>query len=325
MVGGVELRALECFVAVSDEGSFSRAAARLGLAQPSVSQQVRKLEAELGTVLLERTSRGVVLSAAGAALLPAARRVLAATGDLEAAASERAGQLSGSLEVGVVDGLEDTAFPAALGVLRHRHPLLELRLQDGRSAVLLEGLVSRRLDAVVIARPPRALPEQLGTRLLLEEELVVVGLDGHHDEEGDQDGPVSLKDVASGLTVSYPPESGVRTLIDAAARQVGADLRFPYTTNDPSLHVALARAGLGAALTVGSVETLAAAAAVGVRRLAPRVVLGKVLVWVREPRPSRAVEELVAAFDAAARTDADPRSVRTSHPPPRPGAPAQAR
>ncbi len=294
MVDHVELRALECFVAVADEGSFSRAADRLGLAQPSVSQQVRKLEAELETTLFDRGSRGVVLSAAGADLLASARRVLTAKGELQAAATQRAGQLGGRLELGVVDGLEETAFPAALAVLRSRYPLLELRLQDGTSAVLLERLASRRLDAVVIAQPPRALPEQLGTRLLLEEELVVVGAAG---DEGREQERVSLKAAARDLTVSYPPESGVRTLIDAAARQVGASLRFPYTTHDPSLHVALARAGLGAALTVGSDETLAAAADLRVRRLVPPVVLRKVLVWVREPRPSRAVEELVAAFD----------------------------
>jgi DNA-binding transcriptional LysR family regulator len=303
IVSGVDLRALECFVAVSDEGSFSRAGERLGIAQPSVSQQVRKLETELSTILFERGSRGVVLTAAGAALLGSARRVLAATGELEAAASERAGQLSGSLDVGVVDGLEDTAFPDALAVLRRRHPLLELRLQDGTSSVLLEHLASRRLDAVVIAHPPRALPEQLGSRLLLEEELVVLGLVGasNEDEDSDEDDRVALKDVGPEVTVSYPPESGVRLLIDAAARQVGATLRFPYTTNDPSLHVALARAGLGAALTVGSSETLAAAAGMSVRRVAPPIMLRKVLVWIREPRPSRAVEELVAAFDHTGR------------------------
>lgn len=142
-----------------------------------------------------------------------------------------------------VDGLEDAAFPDALAVLRRRHPLLELRLQDGRSSVLLEHLASRRLDAVVIAHPPRALPDQLGSRLLLEEELVILAPVGASVR--DEDERVTLKAVGPELTVSYPPESGVRTLIDAAARQVGATLRFPYTTNDPSLHVALARAGLG--------------------------------------------------------------------------------
>lgn len=300
----MELRTLECFVAVSDEGSFSRAADRLGIAQPSVSQQVRKLEDELRTSLFDRGSRGVTLSAAGAALLPSARRVLVATGEFSAAAAARSGQLSGSLAVGVVDGLEDTAFPSALAVLRERHPLLEIRLQDGTSSVLLDRLVARQLDAVVIAQPPRALPDHIGTRLLLEEELVVLRSGGApvgHQEGapvGDQDERVSLRDVGADLTVSYPTESGVRALIDDAARRTGAVLRFPYTTSDPSLHVALARAGLGAALTVGSAETLAATSPSEIRRLIPPVMLRKVLAWTREPRPTRAVEALVSAFEA---------------------------
>ncbi|MFD0485374.1 LysR family transcriptional regulator [Kineococcus sp. GCM10028916] len=294
----MELRALECFVAVSDEGSFSRAAERLGIAQPSVSQQVRKLEAELDLVLFERGSRGVVLSAAGADLLASARRVLTAKGDLQAAASERAGQLTGTLDVGVVDGLEVTALPQALGVLRSRHPLLELRLQDGMSRDLLDRLASRHLDAVVIAQPPRALPEQLGSRLLLEEEVVVVGAGAATAEDAGDPERVQLKAVAPQLTVSYPPGSGVRSLIDAAAREVGATLRFPYTSNDPALHTALVRAGLGGALTVGSTHTRATAADLGVRGLEPPIVLRKVLVWVREPRPPRTVEELVAAVDS---------------------------
>lgn len=304
----MELRALECFVAVSDEGSFSRGAERLGVAQPSVSQQVRKLEDELRMSLFDRGSRGVALSAAGAALLPSARRVLAASGDFLSAASERSGQLSGSLNVGVVDGLEDTAFPAALGVLRNRHPLLEIRLQDGTSSVLLERLVGRHLDAIVIAEPPRALPDHLGTHLLLEEELIVIRSGGPHPASGAEDerhretvpdaagGPVTLRELARELTVSYPPESGVRSLIEDAARRTGSTLRFPYTTSDPSLHVALARAGLGAALTVGSAETLGALDPSEFRRIDPPIVLRKVLVWTRDPRPSRAVQALVAAF-----------------------------
>lgn len=82
--------------------------------------------------------------------------------------------------------------------------------------MLLEHLASRRLYAVVIAHPPRDLPDQLGSRLLLEEELVILAPVGASVR--DEDERVTLKAVGPELTVSYPPESGVRTLIDAAAR-----------------------------------------------------------------------------------------------------------
>jgi len=293
----MDLRALECFAAVADEGSFSRAADRLGIAQPSVSQQVGKLERELLTSLFERSSRGVSLTPSGRSLLPSARRALNAVEDLRNAADERAGRLTGGLNLGVVDGLEVTAFPAAMGVVRQRHPFLELRLRDGTSGVLLKKLMDRSLDAVVIAEPPRALPHYLGTRLLLEEDLVVVrpASSGEHST-----GPLRLTDVSAELTVSYPSESGIGALIADAARRTGAELHFPYTTNDASLHVALALAGLGAALTVGSAETYEAARGARVLPLDPPIRLRKLLVWISEPRPSRAVRELVAAFDAVA-------------------------
>ncbi|MDQ1135722.1 DNA-binding transcriptional LysR family regulator [Microbacterium sp. SORGH_AS 1204] len=293
----MDLRALECFAAVADEGSFSRAADRLGIAQPSVSQQVGKLERELLTSLFERSSRGVSLTPSGRSLLPSARRALNAVEDLRNAADERAGRLTGGLNLGVVDGLEVTAFPAAMGVVRQRHPLLELRLRDGTSGVLLKKLMDRSLDAVVIAEPPRALPHYLGTRLLLEEDLVVVRPASSCEQST---GPLRLTDVSAELTVSYPSESGIGALIADAARRTGAELHFPYTTNDASLHVALALAGLGAALTVGSAETYEAARGARVLPLDPPIRLRKLLVWISEPRPSRAVRELVAAFDAVA-------------------------
>lgn len=290
MLSGVEMRSLECFVAVADEGSFSRAAIRLRVSQPSVSQQVRALETQVGGPLFERGSRGVTLTATGDALVSVARKALTAMNEFEMAASERSGQLSGRINLGVIDGLEETVLPAALTTLRRRHPLLELRMIDGTSGKLLDQLVAGELDAVVVAEPPRALPEFFGTHPFLEEELVVVDFTLLGGIER-----VRLSEVAERITVSYPPESGVRTLIDDAARRERVNLRFPYTTSDPALHLALAKAGLGAALTVGSAETLAAVAPQHRSGLVPPIMLRKVLVWMQQPRPGRAVEELVAA------------------------------
>ncbi|MBT1585574.1 LysR family transcriptional regulator [Curtobacterium flaccumfaciens] len=292
MLDVVEMRALECFVAVADEGSFSRAAVRMGVSQPSVSQQVRALETQVAGPLFERGSRGVMLTATGEALLPTARKALAAMNEFEMAASERGGQLGGRINLGVIDGLEETVLPAALTTLRRRHPLLELRMIDGTSGKLLDQLVAGELDAVVVAEPPRALPDFFGTHPFLEEELVIV--DYTTPTAGSVE-PVRLRDVAERITVSYPPESGVRTLIDDAARRERADLRFPYTTSDPALHIALAKAGLGAALTVGSAEALAAVPPQYRSPLMPPIMLRKVLVWMQQPRPGRAVEELIAA------------------------------
>ena len=85
----MNLRQLSCFVAVAEEGSFTRAAERIGIAQPSLSQQIRSLEAELGGLLLERLARGIVLTPAGRAFLPEARAALRATERAERSAAPR--------------------------------------------------------------------------------------------------------------------------------------------------------------------------------------------------------------------------------------------
>src|ERR671927_1645481 len=98
----MQLRQLEYFVAVAEEGSFTRAAARVHVAQPGVSAQIRRLERELGQELLDRSGRAVRLTEAGAAVLPYARAALAASAGARLAVDELAGVLRGRGAVGAV-------------------------------------------------------------------------------------------------------------------------------------------------------------------------------------------------------------------------------
>jgi DNA-binding transcriptional LysR family regulator len=105
MRGGVEIRQLAYFVTVAEELSFERAAQRLHIVQPAVSQQVRRLERELGVQLLDRSSRHVRLTSAGERLLPEARAVLAAAGRTRQIAASIAAGADGLLRVGTSQGL----------------------------------------------------------------------------------------------------------------------------------------------------------------------------------------------------------------------------
>src|SRR3954454_23530557 len=121
----MELRQLAYFLAVAEERHFTRAAERVSIAQPAVSQQIRRLEAELGEPLFLRDRRGVTLTPAGDALLPHARAALAAVGEAREAAAALRGLLTGTVALGLVLPPPDRRITRLLGAFRRRHPGIE--------------------------------------------------------------------------------------------------------------------------------------------------------------------------------------------------------
>ena len=146
----IELRHLRYFVAVAEELHFGRAAARLHLAQPPLSQQIRKLEEHLGCPLFSRTSRSVALTSAGEALLERARRTLRIVQrDIEETRSVGRGDV-GSLHVGFVGSGMLTTLPAIFRAYRQAHPRIQLHLHESFTAHVVEGLESGTLDAGIL-------------------------------------------------------------------------------------------------------------------------------------------------------------------------------
>ena len=145
----MELRQLVYFDAVVRYGGFSRAAERLHIAQPAVSAQIRRLETELGTTLLQRTTRRVALTHAGELFLARTRRVLdqldRARADLDELSTVRRGQV----RVGATQILGSLDLPAALAQFRHCYPGVSLALQTGLIAELLDTLNAGEVDLVL--------------------------------------------------------------------------------------------------------------------------------------------------------------------------------
>jgi DNA-binding transcriptional LysR family regulator len=173
----MELRHLRYFVAVAEELHFRRAAARLHVAQPAVSEQVRKLEQELGVQLFDRTPRSVTLTPAGVALLEEARHVLRHAEVAQQAAKTARDHATMRLRIGYLPDSLPAAVPRALRNLSAAAPRIQVQLDTGPSLRLIEEVRARRLDAAVVALPaPTA-----GLRMaLLDHQRVVAVLPASH-------------------------------------------------------------------------------------------------------------------------------------------------
>jgi DNA-binding transcriptional LysR family regulator len=146
----MELRHLRYFVAVGDELHFRRAADRLHVAQPAVSEQVRKLEQELGVKLFDRTQRSVALTSAGAAMLEEARRVLRHAEVARQAARNAGQRATMRLRIGYLADCLPATVPRALRYVAASSPGVDIDLETGPALRLIEKLRAHRLDAVVI-------------------------------------------------------------------------------------------------------------------------------------------------------------------------------
>ena len=170
-------RRLGYFVAVAEELSFTRAARRLHMAQPPLSQQIALLEKEVGTPLFDRTRRTVRLTAAGAALLPEARRLLADLDETVRMVRSVGEGTVGRLAVGFVPSAMGGVLPDLLRDFRATHPAVELTLREMAPDALLRAVHDRRLDLAVLYLPISE--PDLAQRLLASEQLLLALPEAH--------------------------------------------------------------------------------------------------------------------------------------------------
>ncbi len=149
----MELRQLRYFVAVAEAGTISRAAERCGVTQPSISEQLRRLEEELGVDVLDRLGRGVALTEAGRALLPRARRILAQAHELESSVRAEVEEGRGRLAVGAIPTMAPYLVPALVARLREEHPECEAHVREDLTQHLLEAIEDHELDVAIVSTP----------------------------------------------------------------------------------------------------------------------------------------------------------------------------
>jgi DNA-binding transcriptional LysR family regulator len=236
-----DLRQLRAFVAVAEAGSLTAAAGRLHIAQQSLSQQMRALEAQLGVVLLERSPRGVALTVPGEVLLREARPVLARA-DRAADAVRRAarGEL-GHLRVGFLPSVANYVMPPVVRAVRERHPDIAFEPQDLPIAQLVAGLREGVLDAG-FTRPPGV--DDLATEPVLREPVAAVLPEGHALAGRDR---LRLADLAAEPWVLTPRESWPpwHRKYDEDFARAGFTARIAQRGSTPQSLLALVAAGVG--------------------------------------------------------------------------------
>lgn len=240
------MRQLEYFVAVADELSFSRGAARVHVVQSAVSSAIAKLERDLGVTLVDRSRLRITLTAPGAAFLVEARATLDAARRAREAVTSFDGQLSGTVDLGTLQSSGGIDVPAVLSWFHDAHPLVSVRLRQsvGGSSDHLAAVAGGSMDLALVAQTGRV-PNGVTTRVLSSEPLLFVCWPGHRLADRDH---VSPADLAGETVVGYPRGWGVRRLTDEAFAGAGIDPAVPYEVSDYRTAAGLVRHRLGVTL-----------------------------------------------------------------------------
>jgi DNA-binding transcriptional LysR family regulator len=240
----MDIRQLSYFVAVAEERQFTRAAQRVSIAQPAISHQIRRLEAELAEPLFHRDPRTARLTAAGEELLPHARAAIAAVQRGRDAVASLRGLLHGTLMLGVVRGPVDRRFFDALGAFHRAHPAVEIILTEQHNDELENALARGDIDAAVIGLTDEPLPPQVRARVIDREPLVLAV---RRDHPLAQRASVPFGRLRDCTLVTLTRGSGLRTVLDNACRQAGFTPRIAAETSELGSLIRLAAEGLGVA------------------------------------------------------------------------------
>jgi LysR family hydrogen peroxide-inducible transcriptional activator len=239
----MELHQLRYFVATADAGSISRAAERCNLAQPSLSQQIRRLEDQLGRPLFDRIGRGVMLTEAGHALLPRARRILREVRDAEHQLQDDIDAGRGQLLVGAIPTMAPYVLPAALKSVRRLYPECDLTVREDFTERLVEAVCDHELDCAITSTPiDSGRHDRLTVEVLGREPLLVVVSSSHHLA---RDESISLPELRAEPTVTLHEMHCLGKQIDGFCQLRKVTRHIVCRTTQLATVLELVRLGLG--------------------------------------------------------------------------------
>jgi DNA-binding transcriptional LysR family regulator len=291
----MELRQLEYLIGVADDRNFTKAAARMHVAQPGVSAQIRRLERELGHELLDRSGRDVRPTEVGAAVIEHARAALASIAVARAVADEFAGLLRGRVAVGMLSGCNSADVPRLLADFHHRHPAVDISLSESASSDLLGALQARTIDLAIVAVGTHD-PDGVATQTIVDEAVVAVV---PHDDPLATRSSITLARLCERDLISLPRGTGIRALLDNACTGLGLTPRIVFEASDLQMQADLASRGLGIALVPTSTADANKKALHALTITRPSLRGRVALAWLADGQPTAAGQALIRTARAA--------------------------
>ncbi|MFI6598877.1 LysR family transcriptional regulator [Nonomuraea sp. NPDC050536] len=241
----MQLQQLAYFVAVAETRHFTQAAERMRVAQPSLSKQIKALESELGAPLFSRARGNVMLTAAGEALLPLARRMLADADTARLEVAELAGLRRGRVRLGATPSLCAGLLADALARFHRAYPGIELLVEEGGSRDLVRALARGQLDLSLVITPLQHDDPSLVSEEILRESLVVVAPSQGQEPRRKH---LHIEDLRGKTMVMFRRGYDLREATLAACRNAGFEPRFAVEGGEMDAVLRFVEAGLGVAV-----------------------------------------------------------------------------
>ena len=297
----MELRHLRTIVAVAEHRSLTKAGEELYLSQSAVSQQIRRLEEELGVEVFHRTSRSVELTAEGRVILGYAQRVLAEVDGMHTELDELSGLLSGAVRIGGVYPTGPYDLFGLLADFRAAHPGVSIHMIETTQEDVLAALRADDLDCAFAAVDPDALGDEFAATLIWEDEIVVALPVGHRLCERPR---VTFEELAAEDLIAYRDNSALRRRLERTLEERGLTPRNAFICTEMAAVRGLASKGLGVTLIPRSVAEQPGPP-IELRPMGPEPLTWPVaLVWrVRRHQTPAGKAFIAVALDYAQRAD----------------------
>ena len=237
----MEIKQLEYFLAVSEQGSFSRAAVMLSVAQPILSRYVRSLEEELGTELFYRNGRGVIVTESGEALTVHARNILNSVHQISSDVAAVRDSPGGRLVIGLPPTANVILGAPLVKRFREAYPRVKLKIQEGFSGHVYEWLSTGRIDVAILYNAPKT--STLITQPLIEEELCLIGAADAPAELRER--PVTGAELGKLPMILPSHPHGLRRLVDCFLAEINVEPNVEYEIDSLTSCLELVEQGCG--------------------------------------------------------------------------------